>query len=256
MSILPSAARGRAVRGQYHEAMRRTAIWGCASLLLAGCGSTATRTPTPTPRTSPTPATPSPTPSIAPDVQRIDVTATGVGTWQLVAVPVAVLHNVAAHTGVSGVIVHFTLTRGGRAISSLDSPAITLYPDETLVVTSYQCTDYPCYTADGVTVTVAPGTWGALPGAAPTTSTSAFTCTRGCVGHGQWDVPITVGGSDLLQNEQVDLFASCSNAAGRIIGGGSRQLLWPQAGGSLNLEVPVIVNAAPATCQVGATTSN
>jgi hypothetical protein len=189
-------------------------------------------------------------------VQRIDVTATGVGTWQLVAVPVAVLHNVAAHTGVSGVVVHFTLTRAGKAISSLDSPAVTLYPDETLVVTSYQCTDYPCYTADGVAVTVAPGTWGALPGAAPATTTAPFTCTRGCGGHGQWDVPISVGGAVLLQHEQVDLFASCKNAAGTIIGGGSRQLLWPQAGGSLNLEVPVIVNSPPASCQVGATTSN
>ncbi len=226
---------------------------GCGTLLLAACGSTPA---TPTPTARPIPATPRPTPSAAPDVERIDVTATGVGTWQLVAVPVAVLHNVATHAGVSGVIVHFTLTRGGRAISSLDSPAVTLYPAETLVVTSYQCTDYPCYTADGVSVTVTPGTWGSLPGTAPAAATAPFRCTRSCVGHGQWDVPISVGGPVLLQNEQVDLFASCSNAAGRIIGGGSRQLLWPQAGGTLNLEVPVIVNSSPASCQVGATTSN
>ena len=102
----------------------------------------------------------------------------------------------------------------------------------------------------------APGTWAALPGAPLTAAGGAFKCTRGCTGHGQWDVPITVGGPNLLANEQVDLFASCSNAAGTIIGGGSRQLLWPQAGGSLDLDVPVIVNAPPASCQVGATTSN
>ena len=230
----------------------------CAAAALAACGSTATSpTPAPTARPTPTPtATPSPTPTPAPDVERIDVTATGVGTWQLIAVPVAILHNVATHTGVSGVIVHFTLTRGGKGISSLDSPAITLYPNQTLVVTSYQCTDYPCYTADGVSVTVAPGTWATLPGEPPTTATSAFTCTRSCSGHGQWDVPITVGGADLLAGEQMNLFASCANAAGRIIGGGSRQLLWPQAGGSLTVSVPVIVNSAPASCQVGATTSN
>ena len=65
-----------------------------------------------------------------------------------------------------------------------------------------------------------------------------------------------MGGPDLLANEQVDIFASCSNAAGTIIGGGSREMLWPQAGGALDLSVPVIVNAAPAACQVGATTSN
>ncbi len=124
------------------------------------------------------------------------------------------------------------------------------------MVTSYQCTDYPCYTADSVAVTVTPGTWAALPGAPLTATAGQFKCTRSCTGHGQWDVPITVGSPDLLANEQVDLFASCANAAGTIIGGGSRQLLWPQAGGSLDLDVPVIVNAAPASCQVGATTSN
>jgi hypothetical protein len=189
-------------------------------------------------------------------VERLDVTAKGIGTWQLIAVPVAVLHNVATRTGVSGVIVHFTLTRGGKGITAVDSPSVTLYPNETLVVTGYQCTDSPCNLADGVVATVGPGTWGALPGSQPTTATAAFRCTQSCSGHGQWDVPITVGGADLLVGEQTDLFASCANKAGRIVGGGSRQLLWPQAGGSLTVSVPVIVNSAPASCQVGATTSN
>jgi hypothetical protein len=234
--------------------MRRSLPWCCAALLVAACGTTPTP-PTPTARPTPT-ATPSPTPSLAPDVQRVDVTATGVGTWQLVAVPVAILHNVAARTGVSGLVVHFTLTKSGKPLTSLDSPVVTLYPGETLVVTSYQCTDFPCYTADGVTVSITPGTWSALPGTPPSAATAAFTCTRGCGGHSQWDVPISVNGPDLLQNEQVDLFASCFNAAGRIIGGGSRQLVWPQPGGSLSLAVPVIVNSTPASCQVGATTSN
>ncbi len=224
-----------------------------AVLLVGGCGSGAV-TPSPTPaRPS---ATPSPTPTPAPDVQRIDVVTTGVGTWQLVAVPVAVIHNAATRTGVSGVIVHFTLMRGTKALNALESPQLTLYPGQTLVVTSYQCTDYPCYTANSVAVTVTPGTWAALPGAPLVAVGGAFTCTRSCSGHGQWDVPIHVGAPTLLANEQVDIFASCSNAAGRIIGGGSRELLWPQAGGTLDLTIPVIVNAAPTTCQVGATTSN
>jgi hypothetical protein len=235
--------------------MRGLLVGGIAALLLSGCGSgpvtgpTATATPRPT-------ATATPRPTPAPDVQRIDVLSTGVGTWQLVAVPVAIIHNAATHTGVSGVVVHFTLTKGGKPLNALESPQLTLYPGQTLVVTSYQCTDYPCYTADAVAVTVTPGTWAALPGAPLVATGGAFTCTRNCTGHGQWDVPITVGSPNLLANEQVDLFASCANAAGTIIGGGSRQLLWPQAGGSLNLEVPVIVNAPPASCQVGATTSN
>jgi hypothetical protein len=232
--------------------MRRLLLCGLAALCAGGCGSTATPTP---PTARPT-ATPARTPTPAPDVDRIDIVSTGVGTWQLVAVPVAVIHNVATHTGVSGVIVHFTLMKGTKALNSLESPQLTLYPGQTLVVTSYQCTDFPCYTADSVAVTVAPGTWAALPGAPLTATGGAFKCTKSCNGHGQWDVPITVGGPHLLANEQVDIFASCSNAGGAIIGGGSRQLLWPQAGGSLDLSVPVIVNSAPASCQVGATTSN
>jgi hypothetical protein len=234
--------------------MRRLLFCGLAALLV-GCGSGGV-TPSPSAAQPTATATPARTPTPAPDVQRIDVVSTGVGTWQLVAVPVAIIHNVATRTGVSGVIVHFTLMKGAKALNALESPQLTLYPGQTLVVTSYQCTDYPCYTADSVAVTVTPGTWAALPGAPLTATGGAFKCTRSCSGHGQWDVPITVGSSQLLANEQVDIFASCSNAAGTIIGGGSRQLLWPQAGGSLNLAVPVIVNSAPASCQVGATTSN
>jgi hypothetical protein len=241
--------------GHTMEVMRRFLLIPVAALLVGGCGSGSPTptTPTPSPRAT---ATPTPTGTPAPDVQRIDVISSGVGTWQLVAVPVAVIHNAATRTGVSGVIVHFTLLKGGRTLSTLESPQVTLYPGQTLVVTSYQCTDYPCYTADSVTVTVGSGTWAALPGAPLAAAEGHFTCTRGCAGHGQWDVPISVASPDLLANEQVDLFASCSNAAGSIIGGGSRQLLWPQPGGSLNLSVPVIVNAPPASCQVGATTSN
>ena len=235
--------------------MRRSLLCGLAALVVGGCGSGSVGTPTGTATPRPT-ATPAPTPTPAPDVQRIDVVSTGVGTWQLVAVPVAVIHNAATRTGVTGVIVHFTLTKGGKPLNALESPQLTLYPGQTLVVTSYQCTDFPCYTADAVTVNVTPGTWAALPGAPLTATGGPFKCTRGCSGHGQWDVPIAVGSPQLLANEQVDIFASCANSAGRIIGGGSRQLLWPQAGGSLNLTVPVIVNAPPATCQVGATTSN
>jgi hypothetical protein len=234
--------------------VQRLVLSGLAALLIGGCAS-GTVAPSPTATARPT-AKPTPTATPIPDVQRIDVLSTGVGIWQLVAVPVAILRNAATHTGVSGVIVHFTLMKGGKALNALESPQLTLYPGQTLVVTSYQCTDYPCYTADSVAVTVSPGTWAVLPGAPLAVAGGAFKCTRGCTGHGQWDVSISVSGPNLLANEQVALFASCSNAAGTIIGGGSRELLWPQAGGSLDLSVPVIVNGAPASCQVGATTSN
>ena len=81
--------------------------------------------------------------------------------------------------------------------------------------TAYQCTDYPCYTADGGGGDRDPGHLGGTArGSADRRPADAFTCTRGCPGHGQWDVPITVGSPELLANEQVDIFASCANAAG------------------------------------------
>jgi hypothetical protein len=187
-------------------------------------------------------------------VQHIDVLATGVGTWQLVAVPVAVIHNAATRSIATGVFVHLTPTRGGRPLTPLLTPAVTLSPGQTLVVAA-NCTD-TCIGADGASATVTPGAWAVQPGAPLSATAGTVRCTVSCLGHGQWDVPVTVGGPALVKNEQVDLFASCANAAGSIIGGGQRTLLWPQAGGTLDLDVPVIVNTPPASCQVGATTSN
>jgi hypothetical protein len=232
--------------------MRRILLTGMLAVVLAGCGGSPAPTTAP-PTRMPTPrATATPTP--APDVQRIDVLATGVGTWQLVAVPVAVLHNAATRSIATGVFVHLTPTRGGRPLTPLLTPAVTLYPGQTLVVAA-NCTD-TCIGADGASATVTPGTWAVQPGTPLTAIKGTVTCTVSCQGHGQWDVPVTVGSPALVQNEQVDLFASCANAAGSIIGGGQRSLLWPQAGGTLDLDVAVILNAPPASCQVGATTSN
>ncbi len=187
-------------------------------------------------------------------MQRIDVVASGVGTWQLVTVPVAVIHNAASRSMVTGVFVHLTPTRGGRRLTATITPALTLYPGQTLVVAA-NCTD-TCIGADGASVTVTPGTWASQAGAPLTATLGKVTCTVSCRGHGQWDVAVTIGGPALVQNEQIDLFASCANAAGRIIGGGQRTFLWPQAGGTLDLDVPVIVDVPPTSCQVGATTSN
>ena len=48
-------------------------------------------------------------------------------------------------------------------------------------------------------------------------------------------------------------FAVCRSAAGAILGGGSEQFVWPAAP-SLAVDVPVVVNASPATCSLGAST--
>jgi hypothetical protein len=173
-----------------------------------------------------------------------------------IVVPVAVIHNAASRTGVSGLIVHFVPTRGGRPVTPVNSPPVTLYPGETLAVTG-NCTDTcnctaGCSNPDGVTVTLDSGTWSTLPGSALTATAAPPTCVNGCRGQGQWDVGATVSGPGLPQGIRVDLFASCVDGAGTIVGGGQRQVMWPQPGGSLSVGVPTILRAPPTTCQVSA----
>lgn len=180
--------------------------------------------------------------------------ATGVGSWQLVTVPVAVIRSAATRTTASGVVVHLTPTRAGRPLTALQTPPVTLAPGETLVVAA-NCTD-TCVGADGADVSVTPGGWSAQPASAIIARAGTPACTVSCRGHGQWGVPLTVAGTTLVAGEQVDLFASCTDAVGAIIGGGQRTLVWPQPGGSLGIDVPVIVNEPPAACVVGATTSS
>lgn len=256
MSILPPAARpGPAGSRPYHGAMRR--LIGCllAAVVVSACGSPAVPTPTPTP--TPT-AAPTPTPTPAPDIQRVDVVSKGIGVYQAVVVPVAVLHNAAARTGVSGLIVHFVPTRGGRALTPLDSPAVTLYPGETLAVTA-DCTDTCNSTGtapdpDGLRVTVAAGTWTPLPGNALTAAAAGFACKSGCGGgHGQWDVGITIGSPELSQGTRVDLFTWCTDAGGVVLGGNPPSVvLWPQPGGTLSLTLHAILTGPPRTCHVAA----
>ena len=229
----------------------RSLLLGLPLLALVACGSGPTATPTAatTPRVTGS-AAPSIQPSAAPDVDRVDVVSTGVGSYQLVAVPVAILHNAAARTAATAVIVHFIPTRAGRPLTPLASSALTLYPGQSLVVTA-NCTD-TCNNADGVMVTVAVGAWMLVPGGPIMVTGPVYTCGGGCQGHGYGDVAGTVVGSNLVEGTRIDLFAACMDAAGRIVGGGQRQLTWPQPGGSLSLDVPVILSAQPAACQLSA----
>lgn len=220
-------------------------------LLLAGCGGPPPPTTTAPPSSHPSAsASPSAQASAAPDVDRIDVVSSGVGSYQLVAVPVAVLHNAAVRTAATAVIVHFIPTRGGQPLTPLASSAVIVYPGQSLVVTA-NCTD-TCNNADGATVSVAVGAWTAIPGGPITTSGPVYACGGGCGGHGYGDVTATVQGTNLAQGMRVDLFAGCMDGSGRIVGGGERQLTWPQPGGSLSLDVPVILSAQPSSCQVAA----
>ena len=221
-----------------------------AALLLAACATTPTTTPTPTPTPATSP-TASPTP-LPPDTMTVTALADGVGTFDLAAFPVANLKNNATYHGAAMVVAHFVTHKSGKTLGSLESVPVNLGPGETLAV-SADCTD-ACDGATSVTVTVSVGSWPTDVGAVFPTAAAAFSCSPCRAGHGFGDVKGTLKPSaSLASGSPVVAFAVCHNAAGVILGGGTEEVIWPSAA-SFAVDVPVVINAAPASCGLGAST--
>ena len=221
---------------------------GAVCLLLAACSSTATSTPTPTHLATPTPST-TPLPR---DTMTVSVLASGVGTFDLAAIPVAELKNDAKFHGAASVIVHFVTHRSGGNLGSLESVAVNLAPGETLAVTA-DCTD-ACNGATSVSATVEVGSWPTAIGAVFTTASAKYSCQPCHSAHGFGEVKGTLTpSSTIAAGQAVVAFAVCRNRAGAILGGGSEEFVW-QSGATLSADVPVVVNAAPASCSLGAST--
>jgi hypothetical protein len=221
---------------------------GAVCLLLAACSSTATSTPTPTHLATPTPST-TPLPR---DTMTVSVLASGVGTFDLAAIPVAELKNDAKFHGAASVIVHFVTHRSGGNLGSLESVAVNLAPGETLAVTA-DCTD-ACNGATSVSATVEVGSWPTAIGAVFTTASARYSCQPCHSAHGFGEVKGTLTpSSTIAAGQAVVAFAVCRNRAGAILGGGSEEFVW-QSGATLSADVPVVVNAAPASCSLGAST--
>jgi hypothetical protein len=231
---------------------RRPPSWlaAVAVVLLSACSGAATPTPSPSPSPSATP-TPSATP-LPPDTMAVGVLGIGIGTFDLAAIPVARLKNLAMFHGAASVVVHFVTHRSGRTLGSLDSVAVNLGPGETLAVTA-DCTD-ACNGATSVAATVAVGSWSTSVGPIFTTAPARYACQPCHAAHGYGDVRATLTPSSaIVAGVAVVGFAVCENSAGVILGGGSEQFVW-QAGSTLSADVPVVLNAAPASCSIGAST--
>jgi hypothetical protein len=221
---------------------------GAGALVLAACSGTPAGTPTPTHSPAPTP---SPTP-LPPDTLTISILANGVGTFDLAAFPVANLKNNASHHGAAMVVAHFVTHKPGRTLGTLESVAVNLGPGETLAV-SADCTD-ACDGATSVSVTVTVGSWPADVGAIFTTTAAAYSCSPCRADHGFGDVKGTLKPSaSLVTGSAVVAFAVCRNARGVILGGGSEEVVWP-GGAGFAADVPVVLNAAPSSCALGAST--
>jgi hypothetical protein len=232
--------------------LRFPLLWiiGVAAVLLSACSGSPT--PTPGPSRSPTPApTPSPTP-IPPDTMSVGLLGLGIGTFDLAAFPVASLKNDARYHGAASVVVHFVTHRDGRTLGSLDSAAVNLAPGETLAV-SADCTD-ACDGATSVVATIAVGSWSTTIGPIFTTEPAAYSCNPCHSANGYGNVTGTLTpSSTVASGEAVAGFAVCENKAGAILGGGYEEFIW-QAAPSLSATVPVVINAAPSSCALGAST--
>jgi hypothetical protein len=100
--------------------------------VLCACGSNPASTPSPTPPPTPTPA-PTPTLTPGPDTERVDVTATGIGVYELTTIPVAVVHNVAGHHAATQVTVRFAVfSSAGRPIGGADAVIPVVAPGQTM----------------------------------------------------------------------------------------------------------------------------
>jgi hypothetical protein len=219
---------------------------GIATLLVAACSGAAT--PTPTTSRTPTPA-PSPTP-LPPDTMSVGVLDLGVGTFDLAAFPVATLKNEARYHGAAGVIVHFVTHRAGRTLGSLDSLQVNLGPGESLSVAA-ECVD-ACNDATSVVATVTVGSWPTDIGPIFATVPGAYSCSPCRAGHGYGNVMATLTPSATLSaGAAVTAFAVCKSSSGLILGGGTEEYIW-QAGASFSANVPVVLNAAPSSCWLGA----
>ncbi|MFI5284833.1 MAG: hypothetical protein ACHQ4F_00790 [Candidatus Dormibacteria bacterium] len=225
-------------------------LWlaGIAVVMLSACSGA----PTPAPSRSAT-ATPSPSATpLPPDTQSVAVLEIGIGTFDLAAFPVASLKNEARYHAAASVVVHFVTRRAGRTLGSLDAVPVNLAPGEVLAVTA-DCTD-ACNAATGVSVSVTVGSWPTSVGPVFLTASGAYACQPCHSGHGYGDVKGSLTPSTAISaGVAVVAFAVCKNGAGVIVGGGSEQFIW-QAGSSLAADVPVVLNAAPSSCALGAST--
>ncbi len=226
-------------------------VVGIVVVMMSACsGMTSTPTPTPSATASPAPS-PTETP-LPPDTLSIAVLATGVGTFDLAAIPVADLRNNAAFHGAASVVAHFTTHRAGRTLGSLELVPVNLGPGERLAVTA-DCTD-ACNGATSVSVAVTVVSWPTSIGAVFATTPAAYACQPCRPTHGFGDARGTLTPSPAIApGSAVVAFATCRDRAGAILGGGSQEVVW-QAGGTLAVDVPVVVNAPPGSCALGAST--
>jgi hypothetical protein len=112
---------------------RLLAVPAATLALLCACGSSPAASPTPAP---PRPsATAPPTAPPGPEVQRVDVVASGVGVYQITTIPVALVRNVATRHAATSVQVRFAvLDSAGHPVGGADASIPFIAPGQTMAI--------------------------------------------------------------------------------------------------------------------------
>jgi hypothetical protein len=218
-----------------------------AAALVSACAHGATPPPR-TPGATPT-ATAAATPATAvPDTEQVEVLTTGVGDYDLQAIPVALIRNAAVSHSALSVVAHFSVHQPSGTYA-LDASPVSLAPAQTLAVAAL-CTD-ACRGATGVDVSVSVGSWGPATASSFAAVPGAWACGSPCAGSGgfQGSAKGTLHGT-AQSGAQVDLFASCTTGGGAIVGGGLTLRIWPGPGATVPVSVPVLVRHQPSACTI------
>jgi hypothetical protein len=212
--------------------------------LLCACGSSPAASPTPAPPTAT--ATAAPTAPPGPEVQRVDVVASGVGVYQITTIPVALVRNVATHHAATAVQVRFAvLDPAGHPVGGADASIPFIGPGQTMAIAARVEQSGSGLHA---TATVLGAQWTPAAAVAPlTVDGTTYTCGTCRPGPGYGTAAGTLHAAPGIAVSTVTLTAVCYD--GDVITGGDTSIetvtTLPRP-----VQEPVIISAVPTRCDL------
>lgn len=212
--------------------------------LLCACG--------PSPAASPTPAPPrvtataAPTSPPGPEVQRVDVVASGAGVYQITTIPVALVRNLATRHAATAVQVRFALLdAAGKPVGGADATLPFIAPGQTMAIAARVEQSGSGLRA---TATVLGAQWTAAAAVAPlTVDGTTYACGTCRPGPGYGTTAGTLRAAPGVTVSTVTLTAVCYD--GGAITGGDTSIetvtTLPRP-----VQEPVIVSAVPTRCDL------
>jgi hypothetical protein len=214
--------------------------------LLCACGSSPAASPTPAPPRPTATATAAPTAPPGPEVQRVDVVASGVGVYQITTIPVALVRNVATRHAATSVQVRFAvLDSAGHPVGGADASIPFIAPGQTMAIAARVEQSGGGLHA---TATVLGAQWTPAAAVAPlVVGATTYTCGTCRPGPGYGTAAGTLTAAPGVTVTSVTLTAVCYE--GDAITGGDTSIetvtTLPRP-----VQEPVIVSAVPTRCDL------